>query len=181
MGVGVWKPERAALSSGGIWSWLKERTGLIDGPLFVAVSVMEFDCRYSSISRAEGSEAIPKVETVLDDGSAPVGVSGVCSSVFLRFFLSFLEELSSEASSRFLRFFLRSGSSETRTSSDISLTQSNDHVEKRLPMVSMGGSSTCMGSIVDRSTTLGSGSALCFLFFFFLGISIAIPYVSVNR
>lgn len=95
--------------------------GLIEGPVFVAVSVMEFDCIYSSISEAEGSEAIPEVEIEHGDGSAVVSVSGSCSSIFLRFLLLFLDELSSEVSSRFLRFFLRSGSSETGVLSGISL------------------------------------------------------------
>lgn len=72
---------------------------------------MELDCRYSSISEAEGSVVV-EVRVELEDGPAMVGVSGTCSSVFLRFFFTFRDEWSSEASSRFLRFFLRSGSSE---------------------------------------------------------------------
>jgi len=73
---------------------------------------MELDCRYSSTSEADGSETVIEVEIGLE-GPAVVNVSGTCSSVFLRF-LSFLDDFSSEVSSRFLRFFLRSGSSEAR-------------------------------------------------------------------
>ena len=82
---------------------------------------MELDCRYSSMSEAEGSWTVG-VGIELEDGPAVVGVSGTCSPVFLRFFFSFLVEWSSEASSRFLRFFLRSGSSEAGILDDVNLT-----------------------------------------------------------
>ena len=96
--------------------------GLIGGPFFAVVSVMELDCRYSSISEAVGSEVAAEVEVELEDSPTVVSVSGACSSIFLRFFFSFLDGLSSEAPSRFLRFFLRSGSSETGRSDGMSLT-----------------------------------------------------------
>jgi len=65
---------------------------------------------------------VVEVGVELEDGPAMVGVSGTRSSVFLRFFFSFLDEWPSEASSRFLRFFLRSGSSEAGMLDDVSLT-----------------------------------------------------------
>ena len=52
---------------------------------------MELDCRYSSISEAEGSVVV-EIRVKLEEGLAMVGVSGTCSSVFLRFFFSFLDE-----------------------------------------------------------------------------------------
>lgn len=82
---------------------------------------MELDCRYSSTSEAEGSETAVEVEIELEGGLAVVGVSGTCCSVFLRF-LSLLDDLSSDASSRFLRFFLRSGPSEAGIPDNVSLT-----------------------------------------------------------
>jgi len=95
--------------------------GLIEGPFFAAVREMELDCIYSSISEAEGSKPRAEVEVEVED-SPTVSVSGARSSVFLRFFLSCLDELFSEASSRFLRFFLRSGSSEAVIPDNMSLT-----------------------------------------------------------
>lgn len=91
-------------------------TGLIEGPFFAAVRVMELDCRYSSISEIEGSGA-----DVEPDGASVASVSGASSSVFLRFFFSFLDVPSSGASSRFLRFFLRSNSSEAGAPASMSL------------------------------------------------------------
>ena len=72
MGVGVWKPERAVLSSGGICSRSKERTGLTDGPAFAVVRVMELESKYSSISEAEGSEAVAGVEVEVEDSPSVV-------------------------------------------------------------------------------------------------------------
>ena len=82
---------------------------MIDGPFFAAVRVMELDCRYSSISEADGPEIVVKVDVELEDSPTVVSGSEARSSVFLRFF--FLDELSPGPSSPFLRFFLRSGSS----------------------------------------------------------------------
>lgn len=141
--------------------------------------VIELDCRYSSISEAEGSEILAGVEAEADDGPAIVRVSGACSSVFLRFFFSFLSELFSEESSRFLRFLLRSGSSEAGISDNMNLPQPNDRVGKRAPMGSAGGPSACIGFVVGWSTGPSSDLVLS-LFFFFLGISVAMSYVSVN-
>ena len=123
MGVGFWKPERTVLSSGGICNRSKERMGLIGGPFFAVVSVTELDCIYSSISEAVGSEVVVEVEVELEDSTTVDSVSGPRSSVFLRFFFSFLEELSSKASSRFLRFFLRSGSSEAETMDEFHISE----------------------------------------------------------
>ena len=124
MGVGFWKPERTVLSSGRICNRSKERMGLIGGPFFAVVRVTELDCIYSSISEAVGSEVVVEVEVEVElEGSTTVdSVSGTRSSVFLRFF-SFLEELSSKASSRFLRFFLRSGSSEAETMDEFHISE----------------------------------------------------------
>lgn len=121
MGVGCWKPERAALSSGGIGSLSKERMGSIEGPPFAAVRMMEFDCRYPSIS--EGSVAGLEAEEKLVDG--PNVASGSGSSTSLRLF-SFLGGLSSDVPSRLLLFFLRSGCSEAGSPAKMSLTQPND-------------------------------------------------------
>lgn len=85
---------------------------MIEGPSFAVVRVIELDCRYSSMSEVEGSGAGVEIEVELGSGRTVANVSGACSSVFLRFFFSFLSEWSSEASSRLLRFFLRSVSSE---------------------------------------------------------------------
>ena len=97
--------------------------GLIGGPFFAVVSVTELDCIYSSISEAVGSEVVVEVEVELEDSTTVDSVSGPRSSVFLRFFFSFLEELSSKASSRFLRFFLRSGSSEAETMDEFHISE----------------------------------------------------------
>ena len=81
-------------------------------PFFAAVTVMELDCRYSSISEADGPEVVVAVEVEVgfEDSPTVVSLSGVGSSVFLRFF--FLDELSSGAPSCFLRFFFRSSEAE---------------------------------------------------------------------
>ena len=97
--------------------------GLIGGPFFAVVSVTELDCMYSSISEAVGSEVVVEVEVELEGSTTVDSVSGTRSSVFLRFFFSFLEELSSKASSRFLRFFLRSGSSEAETMDEFHISE----------------------------------------------------------
>ena len=96
--------------------------GLIGGPFFAVVRVTELDCIYSSISEAVGSEVVVEVEVELEGSTTVDSVSGTRSSVFLRFF-SFLEELSSKASSRFLRFFLRSGSSEAETMDEFHISE----------------------------------------------------------
>ena len=80
---------------------------------------MELDCKYSSILEAEGSGT--EVEVELEDGPAIVSVSEACSSVFLRLFFSFLDEMFSEAYSCALRFFLRSGFSEAEILDNTSL------------------------------------------------------------
>lgn len=98
---------------------------MIDGPFFAAVRVMELDCRYSSISEADGPEVAVEVDVEFEDSPTIVDVSGARSSAFLRFF--FLGELSSGASLRFSRFFLRSGSSEAGISDNTSLASPNDH------------------------------------------------------
>lgn len=82
---------------------------------------MELDCKYSSVSEAEGSETEVEVELEDGDGPAIVSVSGARSSVFLRFFFSFLDEMFSEAYSCALRFFLRPGSSEAEILDNTSL------------------------------------------------------------
>ena len=94
--------------------------GLIEGPFFVTVRVMVLDCRYSSISEAEGLEVIVGAEVGSEDNPTVVNVSETYSPVFLRFLLSFLDEWSSETSSRLLRFFLR-GSSEAGMLDGVSL------------------------------------------------------------
>ena len=45
-------------------------------------------------------------------------------------------------------------------------------------MGSAGGSSTFIGSVVSWS--IGLGSDMVFSFFFFLGITVAVPHVSVS-
>ena len=85
---------------------------MIGSPFFVAVRVTELDCKYCSISEADGSGVVVEVEVELEGSPAVASVSVVRSSVFLRFF--FLDGLSSGVS--FLRFFFRSGSSEAEMS-----------------------------------------------------------------
>ena len=147
--------------------------GWIEGPSFAVVRVMELDCRYSSISDADGLEVVIEIGVELEGSPTVISVSGAGSSVFLRFF-SFLDGLSTEASSYFLRFFLRSGSLETGVFGNVSLRLLNNHVEKYGPIGSAGGSSTCMCS----SRILGSDLGLSF--FFFLGISVTISHILVN-
>lgn len=137
--------------------------GLIGGLSFVAVRVMELDCRYSFTSELEGSVEGPaevlEAEVELVDGINAVSGSGASSLASPRFFF-FWGVRYSEVPSRILRFFLRPGSS-----AKMSLAQSDDPARKGAQMGSGGVCST-----VESPMVAASGFVLSF-FFFFLGIT----------